>query len=77
MAWRGHPEPDPNADPAAPDVIAAYEGAVTAQSSTQDCYLAGADAWRRVHPDQAAEYSTRQAVAVILAHKGKSMLRPD
>ena len=34
-----------------------------------ECYRAGVDAWRRVHPDQSAEYAAKQAVAVILAAK--------
>jgi hypothetical protein len=76
MAWR-RPERDPNKDPAASDVIAAYDAAVAARSSTEDCYRAAVEAWRRAHPDQAAAYAAKQAVAVILAHKGRSMLRPD
>jgi len=75
MAWRS-PHTDPTTDPAAPDVVAAYDAAVAAQSSTQDCYLAGVVAWRRAHPDQAAEYAAKQAVEVIIAAKG-TMLRPD
>ena len=29
--------------------------------------IAGVDAWRNVHPDQAPEYAAKQAVSVILA----------
>ena len=76
MAWRS-PERDPNKDPAASDVMAAYNAAVAAQSSTEDCYRAGVQAWRRAHPDQTAEYAAKQAVAVILTYKAKSLLRPD
>jgi hypothetical protein len=32
-------------------------------------FRSGVDAWRRTHPDQAAEYAAKQAVAVILAAK--------
>jgi hypothetical protein len=77
MVWRRPSDPDPHNDPAAPDVVAAYDAAVAARSSTQACYRAGVEAWRRAHPDHAAEYAARQAVELIIAAKGKAMLRPD
>jgi ferric-dicitrate binding protein FerR (iron transport regulator) len=77
MVWRRPPDPDPHNDPAAPDVIAAYDAAVSARSSTQECYRAAVEAWRRAHPDHAAAYASKQAVEVVLAAKGKAMLRPD
>jgi len=42
---------------------------------TVRCYLAGVEAWRRVHPDQIPEYAARQAVAVI--HAAKVRLRVE
>jgi hypothetical protein len=74
MVWRG-PERDPRADPAAADVMAAYRAAIQAGLPIQKCYRAGVEAWRRAHPEQAATYAAKQAVAVILAAKEKFLLR--
>ena len=68
MVWHGR-ESDPTADPAAADVLAAYEAAWEAQKSTADCYRAGVAAWRRVHPEQTPVYSAQRAVSLILAVK--------
>lgn len=76
MVWRGW-ERDPTTDPAAPDVLTAYEAAIKGQLPTVDCYRAAVDAWRRVHPDQKPTYAAKQAVAVILAVKEKSLLRVE
>lgn len=76
MVWRGA-ERDPTADPAAPDVLAAYKAAVEARLDTPMCYRAGVEAWRRAHPDQSAAYASKQAVAVILTVKAKSLLRVE
>ena len=43
MVWRGW-ETDPPTDPAAADVLAAFEGAQEARQQTVDCYLAGVEA---------------------------------
>jgi hypothetical protein len=43
--------------------------------ATAACYRAGVEAWRRVHPDQKATYAAKQAVAVILASKARSLMR--
>jgi hypothetical protein len=69
-------ETDPTIDPAATDVLAAYEAAWAARKSTADCYRAGVSAWREVHPDQKPTYAARRAVAVILAAK-VSLRIPD
>jgi hypothetical protein len=45
----------------------AFEAARRAGRPSVECYRAGVAAWRREHPDQAAEYSAKQAAAVILA----------
>jgi ferric-dicitrate binding protein FerR (iron transport regulator) len=74
MVWRGR-ECDPTLDPAASDVLAAYKAATQAGSPTPECYRAGVEAWRRAHPDHAAAYAGKQAVAVILAAKQKSLMR--
>ena len=70
MVWHGR-----ESDAAASDVLAAYEAAGDERLATVDCYRAGVEAWRRVHPDQSAAYAAKQAVAVILAAKGSSLLR--
>ena len=68
MVWHGR-ETDPTIDPAAPDVLAAYEAAWEARKSTAECYRAGVVAWREAHPDQKPAYAAQRAVAVILAEK--------
>lgn len=68
MVWRGS-SIDPTEDVAAPAVLDAFEAARGEGLASVDCYRAGVDAWRRVHPDQSAEYAAKQAVAVILAAK--------
>ena len=49
MVWRGW-ETDPTTDPAAADVLAAFEGAQEARQQTVDCYLAGVEARRKRTP---------------------------
>jgi hypothetical protein len=66
MVWRGR-ETDSRKDPAAGEVLAAYEIAREAQKSTVDCYRAGVAAWRRVHPEQTPVYAAQRAVSLILA----------
>jgi len=66
--WRGSTI-DPTIDIAATAVLEAFDGARRDGLASVDCYRAGVDAWRRTHPDQSAEYSAKQAVAVILAAK--------
>jgi ferric-dicitrate binding protein FerR (iron transport regulator) len=55
--------------------MAAYQAATKAGMATPECYQAGVEAWRRAHPDHAAAFAAKQAVAVILAAKQKSLLR--
>ena len=76
MVWRGR-EGDPRSDPAAPDVMAAHQAATQAGLPTPRCYRAGVEAWRRAHPDHAAAYASKQAVAVILAAREKLLLRVE
>jgi hypothetical protein len=61
-AWR----PDPTADNAAPDVLAAYDAAERKGKPPVECYRAGVDAWIRIYPDQTRTYAARQALEVIL-----------
>ncbi len=68
MVWRS-PTLDPTADVAAASVLDAFDDARRSGRPAVDCYRAGVAAWRRTHPDQSAEYSAKQAVAVILAAK--------
>ena len=58
----------PDADEAAPEVLAAFQAAREAGRPPVECYRAGVEVWRRYHPDQAPEYAAKRAVAVILAH---------
>ena len=60
-AWR----PDPTADSAAPDVLAAYDAAERKGKPSVECYCAGVDAWIRTYPDQTRAYAARQALEVI------------
>jgi hypothetical protein len=60
---------DPTKDPAASEVLAAFDAARDAGLPSVDCYRAGVDAWSRAHPNQTAKYAGQQAVAVILAAK--------
>ena len=76
MVWRGR-ERDPRTDPAASDVMAAYGAATKAGLPTPECYQAGVEAWRRVHPEQKPAYAAKQAVAVILGAREKSLLRVE
>jgi hypothetical protein len=68
MVWRGSTI-NPMTDSAADAVLDAFEEARGAGLPPVECYRAGVDAWKRNHPDQAAEYAAKQAVAVILAAK--------
>jgi hypothetical protein len=68
MTWRGSTI-DPSNDVAAAAVLGAFEAARGAGLASVDCYRSGVEAWRRMHPDQSAEYAAKQAVAVILAAK--------
>lgn len=68
MIWRNDPI-DPATDPAASEVLAAYDEAEGADLPTVDCYCAGVEAWRRAYPDQRPAYAARQAVTVILGAK--------
>jgi hypothetical protein len=68
MVWRGSTI-DPTTDIAAEAVIEAFDEARVAGAPSVECYRAGVDAWRKIHPDQSAEYASKQAVAVILSAK--------
>ena len=75
MVWHDW-KTGPTADPAAADVLAAYEAAWKARKSTADCYHAGVGAWRQAHPEQTPVYAAQRAVSVILAAK-VSLRIPD
>ena len=72
MVWHDW-KTGPTADPAAADVLAAYEAAWKARKSTADCYHAGVGA---SSPGSNAGVRRARAVSVILA--AKAILRiPD
>jgi hypothetical protein len=68
MAWRGMTI-DPSTDPAASAVLEAFGEAQRAGLPSVDCYRAAVAAWRQAHPDHAAEYASKQAVAITLASR--------
>ena len=70
MAWRVS-SVDPVANDVAEAVLEAFESARRAGCPAVECYRAGVAAWRRAHPDQAAEYAAKRAVSVILARHAK------
>jgi hypothetical protein len=70
MAWRLS-RTDPTTNIAAEGVLKAFESARDAGRPAVECYRAGVAAWRNAHPDQAAEYAAKRAVAVILARHAK------
>ena len=72
MVWH---RSNPMTDPAAADVLAAYEAASEARKSTADCYRGGR-AWRRFHPEKTPVYAAQRAVEVILAAR-VSLRIPD
>ena len=76
MDTRSRSTIDPMTDGAAAGVVAAFEAAQRACLAPVECYRAGIEAWRRVHPDQARTYAARQAVAVILAAKVSLRVEP-
>ena len=75
MVWRGR-ETDSTKDPAAAEVLAAYEIAREARKSSVECYRAGVEAWRRAHPEQTPVYAAQRAVSLILAVKARVRI-PD
>ena len=58
-------------------VLVAFRNARAENRPPVECYRAGVLAWRERHPDQAADYASKQAVAVILAAEKDSMLRVE
>lgn len=64
---RQSPTVDANSKPAAEAALKAFEAARAQGRSSVECYRAGVAAWRRLHPEQAAEYAAKRAVAVILS----------
>jgi uncharacterized protein YcbX len=62
---------DPTTNVAAQAVLNAFEAARRSGRPSVECYRAGVEVWRRHHPDQTAEDTAKQAVAVILATRAK------
>ena len=68
MVFRA-PTTDPKTDIAADAVLDAFDSAFRSGLSVVECYRAGIDAWKDLHPDHAGEYASKQAVEVILDAK--------
>ena len=64
-------------DRAEADVLAAFDAAKQTRLATVDCYRAGVEAWRRVHPYQERADGARWAGAVILLAAKVSLRLPD
>jgi len=47
--------------------LRAFSAARMQGRSSVECYRAGVAAWRRIHPDQPADYAAKRAVSVILS----------
>jgi hypothetical protein len=76
FSGKGRRSAVPERDPAAAEALAAFDKADRAGLPPVNCYRAAVDAWRRMHPDQPAEDTAKQAVAVVL--KARVSLRlPD
>ena len=59
--------PDAAKTAAGEAALKAFATARAQGGSSVECYRAGVAAWRRVHPEQSAEYAAKRAVAVILS----------
>jgi hypothetical protein len=58
---------DPTTKAAGEAALRAFAMAREQGRSSVECYRAGVAAWRRIHPEQSAEYAAKRAVAVILS----------
>jgi hypothetical protein len=58
-------------------VLAAFTAARRSGLPPVECYRAGVEAWRARHPDQAADYAAKHAVAVVLAAEKENLLRVE
>ena len=47
--------------------LKAFAAARAQGRSSVECYRAGVAAWRRIHPEQSADYAAKRAVSIILA----------
>ena len=58
-------------------VLAAFDAARSEGRPPADCYRAGVNAWRKLHPEHAPEAAAKKAVGIILAAYQDEMLRVD
>jgi hypothetical protein len=70
-----YPQPDPEAAAAA--VLSAFQAAKSAGRPSFDCYKAGVEVWKCLHPDQAEPYAAKRAVGIVLAAVEAGMMRTD
>ena len=56
-------------------VLSAFRAARKTGLGSAECYRAGVDTWRRLHPDHTPGYAAKQAVGVILAALGPELLK--
>jgi hypothetical protein len=58
-------------------VLTAFFMARRAGRPTAECYKAGVDVWRCLHPEQTAEYAAQKAVGVMLRAVQDDLLRVE
>jgi hypothetical protein len=58
-------------------VLAAFGAAKNAGRPPTDCYRAGVEAWRRLHPEHAPEAAAKKAIGIILAAYQDEMMRVE
>jgi hypothetical protein len=68
---------DPTTDPAAPEVIAAFQAAQAEGLSIVNCYKRAVEAWAEAHPDQTIQYASCKAVEVIMRSRHEALMRVD
>jgi hypothetical protein len=68
---------DPTTDPAAPEVIAAFQAAQTAGLSIVECYKRVIKVWVEAHPEQGTEYASCKAVEVVVRSRRYRLMRVD
>jgi hypothetical protein len=61
---------------AAMAVLKAFRAAEAAGLAPAECYRAGVEAWKSLHPDHSAAYAARRAVEIILEERKGAIMWP-